>query len=149
MNIKNINNELYEADLRLDSIVWLAGAIEGFSDDDFFEDVILAAHEGASYIHESMKVFAEAPEWAMEDKDTFFEWLYESDVSGFIVKATTPKPTGFSGDGSYSHCGFGYTASTYIYVENIVDVVPVALEWRDAKMKEWRLAYSAEDCSPA
>jgi hypothetical protein len=137
-------NALWDATIRLDQIVWLAGAVEGFSDDDFFEDVILSAHEKAPYMHESMHIFSKVPEWAMEDPGMLQEWMMDDGFFGFIVKVTTPKPIRFYKNG-YSDSGFGYTSSTYMYVENIEDAVPMAQKWKQEQMIKWREEFEARE----
>lgn len=127
--MKDIANQIFESDLRLDKIVWLAGSVHGFSDDDFFEDVILEA--AAPYMHKSMSVFADLPNW-VEDQDAFQEWVCQNPkMRGFVVKATTPRPTKFHPDGRYTTMSFGYTTSTYFYVDRIEDAVSLAVEWQE------------------
>lgn len=41
MNHSEISNLIFDNDFRVDRIMWLAGNVLGFSDDDVFEDVIL------------------------------------------------------------------------------------------------------------
>ncbi|KPN64277.1 hypothetical protein SAMN04488527_101280 [Aliiroseovarius crassostreae] len=136
MNLASVAQKLFDENLRLDEIVWLAGAVEGFSNDDFFEEVILDAIEGASHLHKTMAVFNSAPKWAC-DEEGFLEWIAQKGLYGFVVKVQTPKPVHFHPNG-YTSYGFGMSSGTYIYVEDISDVVPLAIDWRNNRMAVWR-----------
>lgn len=137
MNSKGILTKLWDASVRLDNIVWLAGGVEGFTDDDFFEEVLLEAHAKASFMHESMHIFAGAPDWVTEDQDAFIEWMDNKGLNGFIVQATTPKPIEFHENG-YTSCGFGMTSSTFFYVDTPADAVQLAVEWQETQISKWR-----------
>lgn len=133
----DIANQIFESDLRLDEITWLAGSVHGFSDDDFFEDVILEAD--APYMHQSMSVFADLPDW-VDDQEAFQEWMCQnSKMRGFVVKATTPRPTKFHAEGGYTTASFGYTTSTYFYVDRIEYAVPLAVEWQEKLIEKLRM----------
>ena len=136
--MKNLVDQIYEADLKLDSVVWLSGSFHGFTDDSFFEDVILEAD--APYMHKSMSVFSDLPDWA-DDEEGFSQWLYaKPKIRGFIVKAITPKPTRFYPDGGYSSIGFGLSTSTYFYVDRVEDAVALAKQWQEEMLEKWRCA---------
>ena len=143
MNHATAVNTLHEASVRISGLVWLAGAIENFADDDFFEDVILDA--GESYMHESMKVFADAPEWALEDPEEFLFWLHEASCLGFVVHAQTPVPTDFSEESETYHASsWGYTSGTYFYVEDLSEVPEMAAAWQKELFQRKREKWLAE-----
>lgn len=137
MNNVETSRTLYDEDLRLDRITWLAGAIEGFTDDHFFDDAIVDAFDGEDHIHESMSIFREVPEWARDNDEVFLEWCANKGILGFVVEVSTPKPIQFH-DNGHTSCGWGFTARTYLYVEQLDDAVPLAVSWRDQRMEKWR-----------
>lgn len=144
MSNSEISNQLFENQLRLDRITWLAGSIEGFTDDNFFDDVMLDALNRKDCIHESISVFGNSPEW-VEEEDGFLQWCASQDIFGFVVEVSTPKPVMFHRDGGYSSYGWGWTARTFLYVEQIEDAVPLAISWREHRMTKWRAEAAASD----
>lgn len=125
--------DLFECDVRLDRIVWIGGATSGFSDDDFFEDVILdlCDRETTMRIHESVAQLWGLPEWATDGEESWLEAAALAGIDGFLVQASTPIPRYFK-DGSGFMSGWGYTANTWIYVARPEDAIGLAVEWRTA-----------------
>lgn len=142
MNHASIARKLFDNDIRMDRITWLAGAILGVSDDDFIEDVVLDAADGVDYMHTSMAVFRGMPDWA-KDRDGFAGWIAQNDLFGFVVEVRTPKPIKFHDADSYTTLSFGYSAGTYIYVTDLNDALPLAVKWREERMQAWRAEVEA------
>ncbi|MCF6432642.1 hypothetical protein [Leisingera sp. MMG026] len=138
---KTISETLFENDIRMDCITWLAGATEGFTNDEFFTDAIFDALNDFVWVHDSMKIFNDAPE--CHDEIDFLEWTINHGLFGFILRVRTPKPTKFCADGSYHSASWGYTAGTAIYVTDLAEAMPMAIAWRDAQMADWRNAEAA------
>lgn len=134
MNHAEIASKFFDEDLRIASITWLAAGCHGI-DEDVLERV-LDAVDGERNVHESMKAFAELPDWA-QDEDGFCEWIGQAGRYGFLVEVETPKPVAFHPGGHTSY-GFGYTTSTMIYVEAIEDVVDLAIAWKEALLEKLR-----------
>ncbi|RHZ96491.1 hypothetical protein D1114_07215 [Cereibacter sphaeroides] len=126
-------DDLRENDISLDRIVWIGGTVGGFSDDDFFEDVILELcdRETTMRIHESVPPLWGMPELATDDEESWLEAAAQNDINGFLVQASTPIPKYFK-DGCGFMSSWGYTAHTWIYVARPEDAVGLAVEWRNA-----------------
>jgi len=89
----------FDEDIRINQITWLAACQHGFEDDQFLDDAIMCS--GEPYMHESMKIFHDLPEWAQEE-DGFLEWMNQNGFLGFVVCISTPRPIAFHADGGYS-----------------------------------------------
>lgn len=123
-----------EATVRVNSITWLAGATDGFDDDEFLEEVIFQS--GRSNMHQTMRVFSNLPEWVNDEED-FLEWCSKEGLCGFIVNICTPSPVDFF-DNGYTTYGYGSTRGTYIYVEDMADVPVIAAKWQEDLISELR-----------
>lgn len=137
MNNSEIASTLSQNSLRLCSITWLAGGANGFDEFDELADELRFAAEDRPFMHESMSIFKGIPREVLEEEDFFVDWMNEEEIYGFIIQVDTPVPTEFFDDGGCRY-SWSLTQGTAIYVENIADVVPVAIEWREKKMAEWR-----------
>ena len=135
--MSDLAHAFFEADIRVESITWLPSIACGIRDDDFLEWTIADASSGEPWVHPTMSIFKNMPEWALADDDGFSEWLHDSDLEGFVVNVATPKPVAFH-DGGYTTHSFGLAATTAIYVQDLKEVLPTAIAWKDEQMAKWR-----------
>lgn len=125
---------LFDREVRMDRIMWIGAATQGFSDDNFFEDLM---DRDSNNLHPSMQTLLLGKGSAWEEEDEWLDWLSGQGLTGFIVFASTPVPTKFFGDG-YHTLGWGYTTSTMFYVDEIKDAIPLAVEWHAAVLASAR-----------
>lgn len=125
---------LFHLNIRLDKIIWLAGAACGFTDEDFFEDLC----DLDVRAHPSMAPLLECPAVILEDEEEWLAWTSRKNLFGFVVVAATPVPFNVRPDGSYSTNGWGYYATKMMYVSSPDEAVPLAIEWQESLVKAAR-----------
>lgn len=122
---------LHDEELRVGSILWLAGALaDGMEDADPFDDFWLDLKDGA----ELLEVFPDAPPELVElaeGGDSASEelpiWLLESRKLGFLLRFETPVMSPLSNGGrSFS---WGMYTTRWAYGDTIAEACEKGLKW--------------------
>lgn len=121
-----ISDRLEQADVRVDKVIWIPGAVSVMGKHEDLYDLICDdlyeskdAPEIVSKIPAIERLLGkDRPEW-----DEILEALYG--VDGFFVQLSRPIPTAFFSDTGYSS-SWGYCQLKWAYVETIEEVADIA-----------------------
>jgi hypothetical protein len=139
MNTKDAAAELYDNTIRIERVVWLGGCHDRFSDSDAFDDLAMDMEAGGRYVHPTMKIFFDAPASVWDEEEEFLDWCRENQLTGFLVEVETPFPTfiGVTPESTITDTGrsysWGQTNCIVMYVDNVLDAVPLAIEWKTTR----------------
>lgn len=132
--MKAIFEQLFDATVRMDRVIFLAGAMGG---GDALPDDL------DSFLDEDFEVIREClgplPDWLEGEIDSgrhcrgeaFSEWTADEEMFGFIVQFATPVMTPI-GKGSRSY-SWGYYNTTWLYGNTIEEVVEKGLKWAESR----------------
>jgi hypothetical protein len=127
MNHTEINETLFEHTIRIENLIYLAGALTTDSLPPVLNDLI---EEDPDRVSET---FPEMPSSILEDEDSAVEsvreWLVDNQLLGFMVQVATPVMTPLSADAwRYS---WGYYRTQWIYAETLAEALSKATRWAD------------------
>lgn len=142
MNHREITEALFEASVRFDHVIYLAGALsQGDSLPPGLSDFLI--EEDGTTIGEALPGLPQS--FLTEDDDTcrefVAEWLIDNGRLGFMVQAATPVMTRMSP--TSRHFSWGYYSTQWLYGDTMEEVVSKAVDWarerrdaEDAKAEE-------------
>lgn len=124
-------NNLCEANVRIDKIIWLKAmtCFDSVSDDmiDFIENL---PEETTDSLYETLpclKLFAEAEQRL--DPNEVCETLLQNEQEGFLFEASTPVYNWTDRDSAI--CSWGWTHYQWLYAPTIAEMEELAVKWAE------------------
>ena len=138
MNHLALSKQFFEANLRVEKIIHLAGAL---SFDCHTSDAEDAFNEDPELVFEALGLPVPEDDGSDIDMDQICDLLLHEKKLGFLVWFCTPVPTRFHKEPEGMSYSWGYTQGTWIYAETIEDAFSAGFKWREKYIEDQRREY--------
>jgi hypothetical protein len=138
MDNDEIASRLFDADVMVSSVIWMAGCAACANDamEEFLQD---AATEK---VKEMLGVeITEDP--SRDEIEQVVADSLRKRKGGFIVELRTPIPEFFSKDDSAYRSSWGYCRTKTFYVDSLSQIIPIAEKWREEVMSDAKTKQAA------